>query len=524
MFDLVCVIGIPNRLKAPAGGAKKGRTPSKEPRMRDLILAIDQGTTGSRAFVLDPQLNVLAIGYAEFPQHFPKPGWVEHDPEEIWASVRKVVPEALQKAGVGADRIAGIGITNQRETVVAWDKRTGKPFYNAIVWQCRRTADMCRVMRERGLEDIFQKSTGLLLDPYFSGTKIAWLLENVPAFAKAAAKGEALVGTIDTFLTWRLTGGAAHVTDVSNASRTLLMNLEELAWDDHLLDIFELPPAMLPAIKSSSEIYGETKGLDALPDGIPVAGIAGDQQAALFGQACFAPGMAKCTYGTGSFMLWNTGPVIVPSLNRLLTTVAWKVGDEINYALEGSCFISGAAVQWLRDGLQIIQKSSEIEALAAQAPDNGGVVFVPALVGLGAPHWNAEAKGVIWGLTRGTTRAHLARATLEAIALQNFDLLKAMEADAGAKLSLLRVDGGASVNNLLLQFQADILGCEISRPKMVETTALGAALLAGLAVGIWPNRDEVAARWQEDRRFKPQMAPSKVDKHLALWNEALGRV
>ncbi|NLH47768.1 MAG: glycerol kinase GlpK [Myxococcales bacterium] len=492
--------------------------------MRNLVMAIDQGTTGSRAFILDAQMNVLGIGYAEFPQHFPTPGWVEHNPDEIWESVRKVIPLALHKAGVGADRIAAIGITNQRETVVAWDRHTGKAYHNAIVWQCRRTAEMCNVMKERGLEETFQEKTGLLLDPYFSGTKLAWLLENVTAFAKAAEKGDAIVGTMDTYITWKLTGGRTHVTDVSNASRTLLMNLHDLEWDEELLDILNIPAGVLPAIKSSSEVYGETQGMAELPDGIPVAGMAGDQQAALFGQACFEPGMAKCTYGTGSFMLWNTGAKPVPSRNRLLTTVAWKLGDTVNYALEGSCFISGAAVQWLRDGLQIIQKSSEIEALAAQVPDTGGVVFVPALVGLGAPHWNAAAKGVLWGLTRGTNRAHIARATLQAIALQNFDVLKAMEADAGSKLALMRVDGGASANNLMMQFQADILGCDISRPAMVETTALGAALLAGLAVGLWPSKDEVTAKWREERRFKPQMSADHVHEHIRLWNEALGRV
>jgi len=434
------------------------------------------------------------------------------------------ITEVLAKAQVGPERVAAIGIANQRETVVAWNRHTGAPYHNAIVWQDRRTADMCRAMKERGLEDIFQQSTGLLLDPYFSGTKVAWLLQNVDEFAAAAQKGDAAIGTIDTFLTWRLTGGDAHVTDVSNGSRTLLMNIHELAWDEELLDILEVPASVLPDIRSNSEQYGVTKGLDFLPDGIPVAGMAGDQQAALFGQACFEPGMVKCTYGTGSFMLWNTGSQPVPSTNRLLTTVGWKLGDDVVYALEGSCFISGAAVQWLRDGMKLVERSSDIETLAAQVEDTGGVVFVPALVGLGAPHWNAEAKGVIWGITRGTTRAHLARATLEAIALQNFDVLKAMEADAGSKLELLRVDGGASANNLLMQFQADVLGCDISRPTMVETTALGSALLAGLAVGVWKDKSEVTERWREDRRFTPQMPAEKIDEHLRLWNEALGRV
>jgi len=492
--------------------------------MRDLVMAIDQGTTGSTVMIFDGELNVLGKGYAEYEQHFPKPGWVEHNSDQIWESVEKTIAMALTKAGVGGERIAAIGITNQRETVVAWERATGRPYHHAIVWQCRRTADMCAALRERGLEEVFQQSTGLLLDPYFSGTKIAWLLQNVPVFAAAAVKCEAAIGTIDTFLTWKLTGGVAHVTDVSNASRTLLMNLKTLAWDDELLDILEIPASVLPSIRSSSEVYGTTKGLSMLPDGIPVAGIAGDQQAALFGQACFEPGMAKCTYGTGSFLLWNTGEKIVRSNNRLLTTVAWKLGDEVNYALEGSSFIAGAAVQWLRDGLKMFSSSPEVEQLAASVPDTGGVVFVPALVGLGAPHWNAQAKGVIWGITRGTTRAHIARATLEGIALQNYDVLKAMEKDAGAKLELLRVDGGASANNLLIQFQSDILDCAISRPTMVETTALGAALLAGLAVGLWKNKAEVTARWKEDRRFTPTMPSAKVEEHLLLWTEALGRV
>jgi len=492
--------------------------------MRDLVMAIDQGTTGSRVFLLNPDLAVLGKSYVEFPQHFPKPGWVEHEPEEIWSSIEQTITAALQDAGVGPDRIAAIGITNQRETVIAWNRRTGRPYHRAIVWQDRRTAEMCGVLRERGLEETFQQSTGLLLDPYFSGTKIAWLMENVPDFAAGARSGEAIIGTIDTFVTWRLTGGAAHVTDVANASRTLFLNLESLAWDEELLDIFELPVGMFPKVCSNSEVYGVTKGLSVLPDGIPVAGMAGDQQSALFGQACFQPGMVKCTYGTGSFMLWNTGPQIVPSRNRLLTTVAWKVGDEVNYALEGSSFICGAAVQWLRDGLRIIERSAEIEALAASVPDSGGVVFVPALVGLGAPHWNAEAKGVIWGLTRGATRAHLARATLEAMALQNYDVLKAMEADVGRKLELLRVDGGACANNLLMQFQADILDAAISRPQMIETTVLGAALLAGLAVGVWKSKDEVTARWREDRRFEPAMPADRVQEHVARWREALRRV
>lgn len=492
--------------------------------MSDLILAIDQGTTGTTVLIIDHAMNVVSRGYAEFPQIYPRPGWVEHDPEEIWASCEKTIAQALTQGGISPDRIAAIGITNQRETTVAWSRNDGRPYYNAIVWQCRRTADICSALKLRGLEDTFSETTGLLLDPYFSGTKMSWLLENVPGLADEAANGNAAFGTVDTFLVWRLTQGAVHVTDVTNAGRTLLMSLADLEWDEELMDILGVPASMLPKICSSSEVYGETRGLSMLPDGIPIAGIAGDQQAALFGQACFSPGMAKCTYGTGSFMLMNTGDKIVPSSHKLLTTVAWKLGSEVAYALEGSCFISGAAVQWLRDGLNIVTTSPEIEDHANQVEDSGGVVFVPALAGLGAPHWNPEAKGVIWGITRGTTKAHIARATLEAIALQNFEVLQAMQEDFGQDLAMLKVDGGASANNLLMQFQADILGVEISRPVMVETTALGSALLAGLAVGLWKDKKEVTANWQEQKRFTPSMSAEKVSAHLALWNEALKRV
>jgi glycerol kinase len=492
--------------------------------MGDLILAIDQGTTGTTVLIIDHAMTVVARGYAEFEQIFPKPGWVEHNPEAIWESVRKTIAEALSSGDIHPERIAAIGITNQRETTIAWSRETTKAYYNAIVWQCRRTAPICQALRERGLEETFRETNGLVVDPYFSGTKLAWLLENAPGLAEDADAGRAAFGTVDTYLVWRLTGGASHVTDVSNASRTLLFSLADLDWDEELMDILGVPASMLPKVCSSSEVYGETKGLSVLPDGIPIAGIAGDQQAALFGQACFEPGMAKCTYGTGSFMLMNTGDKIVPSNHKLLTTVGWKLGDEVVYALEGSCFISGAAVQWLRDGLELFPTSPESEALAGQVDDNGGVVFVPAMAGLGAPHWNAEAKGVIWGITRGTTKAHIARATLEAIALQNFDVLGAMQDDAGQKLSMLKVDGGASENNLLMQFQADILGVQISRPTMVETTALGSALLAGLAVGLWKSKDEVTANWREDRRFAPDMDDAKVKEHLDLWNLALNRV
>ena len=492
--------------------------------MVDLILAIDQGTTGTTVLVIDHDMNVLSRGYAEFPQIFPKPGWVEHNPDDIWTSTEKTIKLALDSGNINPSRLAGIGITNQRETSMIWSRKTGKPYHNAIVWQCRRTADICQALKDRGLEDTFSETTGLLLDPYFSGTKLSWFYENVPEFAADSKNGDAAFGTVDTFLVWKLTNGQVHVTDVSNASRTLMFSLQDMNWDDELVDILGADSSVLPKVLSSSEVYGTTKGLSVLPDGIPIAGIAGDQQAALFGQACFEPGMAKCTYGTGSFMLLNTGKKIVPSSHKLLTTVGWKIGDDVTYALEGSCFISGAAVQWLRDGMKMFSQSPDIEALARTVEDNGGVVFVPALAGLGAPHWNPEAKGVIWGMTRGTTNAHIARATLEAIALQNYELLHAMQDDYKEKLAMLKVDGGACENNLLMQFQADILGVEISRPTMVETTALGAALLAGLAVGLWQSKDEVTANWKEERRFKPEMNKEKIDSHLALWNQAIRRV
>ena len=493
--------------------------------MGDLILAIDQGTTGTTVLIIDHGMNVLSRAYAEFPQIFPKPGWVEHNPEQIWGSAESTIAAALRDGEIDPGRIAAIGITNQRETSIVWNRASGRPYYNAIVWQCRRTADICQALKDRDLEDTFREINGLVLDPYFSGTKVAWLLENVPEFAADAHQGKAAFGTVDSYLVWRLTGGASHVTDVTNASRTLLFSLAELTWDEELTDILGVPMSLLPEIRSSSEVYGQTRGLMVLPDGIPIAGIAGDQQAALFGQACFEPGMVKCTYGTGSFLLLNTGDRIVPSKHQLLTTVGWKQGEQpAVYAIEGSCFISGAAVQWLRDGLQMIKESSEVEALAKTVSDSGGVVFVPALAGLGAPHWNPEAKGVIWGMTRGTTKAHLARATLEAIALQNFDLIDAMQDDYGEPIALLKVDGGAAANDLLMQFQADIIGRQISRPTMVETTALGAALLAGLAVGLWKDKQEVTDNWKEDRRFSPDMPDEQRQAHLDLWEKALKRV
>ena len=489
--------------------------------MKDLILAIDEGTTGTTAMLLGNDLTIRAKVNNEFPQHYPEPGWVEHDPEEIWQCTVKTIEEALRSADADPARIAAIGITNQRETTVIWDRKTGQAIHKAIVWQDRRTASTCQRLKKRGLEGKIRKKTGLVLDPYFSGTKIAWILDNVPDARRRAMNGELAFGTIDTFLAWRLTGGKAHVTDVSNASRTLLMNLQTLQWDPELLKIFRVPADLLPMIRSSSEVYGNTLGVDGLLDGIPVAGIAGDQQSALFGQACFSAGEAKCTYGTGSFLLMNTGKKIVYSKCGMLTTVAWKINGNISYALEGSAFIAGAAVQWLRDGLHMIHRSSEVEGLAATVPDSGGVTFVPAFVGLGAPHWRPSARGAITGMTRGTTAAHIARACLEGIAFLQRDILEAMQKDLGNKLKILKVDGGATVNNLLMQFQSDILSVKLVRPKMIETTALGAAFLAGLAVGLWKDQKEIAKHWKEDRTFLPAMPKKEVAARLACWKEAV---
>ncbi len=488
---------------------------------QDLILSIDQGTTGTTVLILDQNLNILAKKNNEFPQHYPQPSWVEHDADEIWASTVKTIGEALSMAGVDSKRIAGIGITNQRETTVLWNRHTSRPIHNAIVWQDRRTASFCEKLKKSGKEKLIKSKTGLVLDPYFSGTKIKWILDNVVDARKLAKAGDLAFGTIDTFLTWKLTHGASHVTDVSNASRTLLMDLKTLQWDKHLLKLFDVPENILPEILPSSYLYGKTRNVPGLPDGIPVAGIAGDQQAALFGQACFGMGEAKCTYGTGSFLLMNIGSKPITSKTGLLTTVAWKIGNKVSYAFEGSSFIAGAAVQWLRDGLQIIKSSSEIESLAESVPDNGGVMFVPALAGLGAPHWNPHARGLICGLTRGTTRAHIARATLEGIAYQQMEILSAMEKDSGRKLKSLKVDGGASANNLMMQFQADILGVPIVRPKMIETTAFGAAFLAGLAVGLWKSADDIRSSWKEDHTFSPTL-PSKTRQELKkIWQAAV---
>ncbi|MBF0491939.1 MAG: glycerol kinase GlpK [Deltaproteobacteria bacterium] len=491
--------------------------------MKDLILSIDQGTTGTTVLIIDQFLNILAKKNNEFPQHYPQPGWVEHDPEEIWNCTVKTIQETLSLSGIEANRIAGIGITNQRETTVVWERASSKPIHKAIVWQDRRTAKTCETLKKKGLENKFKKKTGLVLDPYFSGTKIKWLLDHVADTKEKAKKGELAFGTIDTWLVWKLSAGEVHVTDPSNASRTLLMNLQSLNWDTELMKILGVPASLLPKIASSSEIYGCTKNVPGLPDGIPIAGIAGDQQSALFGQACFGAGEAKCTYGTGSFILMNTGSKIVYSKNKLLTTVAWKIGKQVSYALEGSAFIAGAAVQWLRDGLKIISKASEVEALAASVKDTDGVYLVPAFVGLGAPHWKAEARGIILGLTRGSTAAHIARATLEGIALCQHDILQAMSKDLGKKLKILKVDGGACANNLLMQFQADVLGVPLSRPQMIETTGLGAAFLAGLATGVWQSPKVIQEKWKEDKAFKPSMPKAEVQKKIEAWENAVKR-
>ena len=486
------------------------------------ILALDQGTTSSRAILFNHDGGIVGVAQKEFGQIFPESGWVEHNPLEIWSTQIGVANEVMAQYGVKAIDIAGIGITNQRETTIVWDKSTGKPVYNAIVWQDRRTADACNTMSNKGLDKLFAEKTGLVLDSYFSGTKVAWILDNVAGARKKAENGELLFGTVDTWLTWKLTEGKVHVTDPSNASRTLMYNIHTSDWDDELLKILNVPRCMLPRVGSSSEVYGMTShGL--FGDEIPIAGIAGDQQAATFGQACIKKGMAKNTYGTGCFMLLNIGTEAVASENNLLTTVAWNINGTTDYALEGSVFMAGATVQWLRDGLQIIDSSAEVEELALSVPDNGGVFVIPAFVGLGAPHWDPYARGTIVGMSRGTTKAHIARACLESIAYQTADVLEAMQDDSGVCLSELRVDGGAACNNLLMQFQADILGIPVVRPKVTETTALGAAYLAGLAVGFWKSPREISDQWKIDRRFEPQMDPAKRDSLILNWKRALRR-
>lgn len=482
------------------------------------ILAIDQGTTSSRAVIFDHNGSVISVAQKEFNQIFPKPGWVEHDPIEIWTSQFSVLTEAVIKGGLKPAEVAAIGITNQRETTIIWNKETGIPIYNAIVWQDRRTADLCNSLRIQGYDKIIQDKTGLILDAYFSATKIKWILDNVPGAHHDAKAGKLAFGTIDSWLVWKLTGDKVHVTDVTNASRTMLFNIKTLKWDNDLLQLFNIPEKILPEVRSSSEIYGETSGV-IFSHTIPISGIAGDQQAALFGQMCTKVGMVKNTYGTGCFMLMNIGEQQTRSNNNLITTIAWQLKGKTVYALEGSIFIGGAVVQWLRDGLGIISSSNEIESLAASVKDNGGVYFVPAFTGLGAPHWNQEARGTIVGITRGTNAAHISRAALESICFQTLEVLKAMEADSGIKIKELRVDGGATVNNMLMQIQADILQTKVVRPKITETTALGAAYLAGLGVGYWKNIEEIQEQWEIDKTFVPQINDS--DHLISGWQRAI---
>ena len=484
------------------------------------VLALDQGTTSSRAIVFDRTGAIRAVAQREFAQIYPQPGWVEHDATEIWATQYGVLAEVLAKARIAAGDIAAIGITNQRETTVLWERKSGLPVANAIVWQDRRTAGLCDELRAAGHAELIQRKTGLVLDAYFSGTKLNWLLDNVPGARERARRGELAFGTIDSWLVWNLTNGARHVTDPSNASRTLLFDIHRGDWDDELLALLDVPRSVLPEIVSSSGVCAQAQLRGAT---VPIAGIAGDQQAALFGQACHSPGLAKNTYGTGCFLLMNTGHEAVASSHNLLSTVAWRRNGITDYALEGSVFIGGAVIQWLRDGLQIIRSAGEVEALAASVPDNGGVYLVPAFAGLGAPHWDAYARGAMFGLTRGSTRAHLARAALESIAYQSADLLAAMQADAGVVLAELRVDGGAAANNLLLQFQCDLLGVPVVRPTVLETTALGAAYLAGLAVGYWADAKDVAANWHVDRRFEPAMSRDQAGSLKANWTKAVER-
>ncbi|HZS53970.1 MAG TPA: glycerol kinase GlpK [Bryobacteraceae bacterium] len=484
------------------------------------ILALDQGTTSSRAVLLDQDGHVHGLAQTAFRQIFPKPGWVEHDPIEIWSSQFGVAMEALAQASATAESVAAIGITNQRETTVVWDRKTGEPVYNAIVWQDRRTAGFCDQLRERGHERLIQQKTGLVIDSYFSGTKARWILDNVPGARERAQRGELCFGTIDSWLIWKLTGGAAHVTDVTNASRTMLFDIYKQDWDDELLALLEIPRKMLPEVTGSSKICAFTAGV---LKGIPIAGIAGDQQAALFGQMCTRPGMVKCTYGTGSFMLLNTGEQPVVSRNKLLSTIAWRTSGRTWYALEGSIFIAGAVVQWLRDELQIIRSAEEVEALAASVPDTDGVYVVPAFSGLGAPHWDPYARGAIVGLTRGSSRAHIARAALEGIAFQVADVLRAMETDSGVPVHELRVDGGAARNNLLMQMQADLLGVPVTRPANAETTVLGATYLAGLAVGYWPDQETIGKQWQVDRQFTPKIGAEERARRHVKWTRALQR-
>ncbi len=486
------------------------------------ILALDQGTTSSRAILFDHAGEIVTVAQKEFQQIYPRPGWVEHDPMEIWSSQNATATEALSRASLRAGDIAAVGVTNQRETTIVWDRHTGKPVYNAIVWQDRRTADYCGQLKREGLEAMVAQKTGLRLDPYFAGTKLRWILENVPGLRARAAKGDLLFGTVDSWLVWQLTGHQVHVTDITNASRTLLYNIEKDDWDDELLELFDVPRAMLPEIKSSSEVYGQVAD-NLWSAGAPIAGIAGDQHAALFGQACFEPGMAKSTYGTGCFVLMHTGEKPVRSQNSLLTTVAWRIGGKTEYALEGSVFIGGAVVQWIRDELQLVRTAQELDQLAESVPDAAGLFIVPAFAGLGAPHWDPYARGAALGITRGTNRAHFCRAALESIAFQGADLITAMERDSGLPLKELRVDGGAARSNPLLQFQADLLQQSVVRPKCIETTAMGAAYLAGLAVGFWESREAISQNRQADRTFEPQRDAAEMESLRRGWNRAVER-
>jgi glycerol kinase len=485
------------------------------------ILSLDQGTTSSRAIIFNKSGEIVHYAQKEITQYFPKPGWVEHNPNEIWGSILSVVAEVLSESEINPEQIAGIGITNQRETAIVWDKETGHPVYNAIVWQSRQTSEICEELKEKGYNDLFRNKSGLLIDPYFSGTKVKWILDHVEGAREKADQGKLLFGTVDTWLVWKLSGGRAHVTDYSNASRTLMFNIYELKWDDELLDILGVPKSMLPEVRPSSEVYGKTVDYHFFGNEIPISGVAGDQQAALFGQACFEEGMAKNTYGTGCFMLKNTGEKAVRSGHGLLTTIAWGLNGKVEYALEGSIFVAGSAIQWLRDGLRMFKDAKDSEAYASKVNSNDGVYMVPAFVGLGTPYWDSDVQGAVFGLTRGTTKEHLIRATLESLAYQTKDVLSAMEADSGIELKTLRVDGGAVKNNFLMEFQSDILDVPVERPVVNETTALGAAYLAGLAVGFWESQEEIAKQWAVDRTILPKMSDENRTKLYDGWKKAV---
>lgn len=489
--------------------------------MKKYILSLDQGTTSSRAILFNKEGKIVHVAQKEFTQHFPKPGWVEHNAQEIWGSILAVIATCLSEVDVKPEQIAGIGITNQRETTVVWDKNTGKPVYNAIVWQSRQTVDICDELKEKGYSDMVREKTGLLIDAYFSGTKVKWILDNVEGAREKAERGDLFFGTIDTWLAWKLSGGKVHVTDYSNASRTLMYNIYDLSWDEELLEMLTIPRSMLPEVRSSSEVYGHTVDFHFFGQNIPIAGIAGDQQAALFGQACFGKGMAKNTYGTGCFMLMNTGEKAVKSEHGLLTTIAWGLNGKVEYALEGSIFVAGSAIQWLRDGMRMFKEASQSEQYATRVESTDGVYVVPAFVGLGTPYWDSEVRGAVFGVTRGTTKEHFIRATLESLAYQTKDVLCAMEADSGIELKTLRVDGGAVKNNFLMQFQSDILDVPVERPEVNETTALGAAYLAGLSVGYWDNQESIASQWNMDKRFTPAMEADKSEELYTGWKKAI---